>query len=102
MSKIKNEKTPVPSTKEMNDTDVLNDLLHSEKEMSSNYNTATGEMSNKTLYKKIMELMSEIKEAEREAFDLLFKNGWYTLEKEEETKINQAYSDSNNQINELG
>lgn len=102
MSKIENEKTQIPSTKEINDMDILNDILYSEKAMSENYNTAIGEMSNKTLFKKILELYNETKEIERDTFDLLFKNGWYSLEKAEETKINQAYNEANNQIKELG
>lgn len=102
MSKIENEKTQVPSTKDMNDMDLLNDVLFSEKIMNNNYNTSLGEMSNKNLFKKFMELYEEMKNLEREAFDLIFKNGWYSLEKEEETKINQVYTEANSQTKELG
>lgn len=102
MSKIENEKTQVPSTKDVNDMDLLNDILQSEKDISNNYNLAVGEMSNKSLFKKILELYKESKETAREAFDLAFQNGWYSLEKAEETKIQQAYDEANSQIKELG
>ena len=52
MSKIGNEKVEVSSTKEMNDLDILNDIMQSEKNNSNNYSIAIDEMSNKVLYKK--------------------------------------------------
>lgn len=102
MSKVENEKTQVPSTKDMNDMDLLNDILQSEKEISNNYNLAAGEMSSKNLFKKIFELYKEAKETTRNAFDLAFQNGWYSLEKAEEVKIQQAYNEANSQVKELG
>ena len=54
MAKIQNEKVEVNSTKEMNDKDLLNDILQCEKNESNNYSCALNEMSNKVLYKKVL------------------------------------------------
>ncbi len=102
MSKIENEKTQIPSTKDLSDMDLLNDIMQSEKDISNCYNLAISEMSNKNLFKKIMDLYKETKETARRAFDLSFQNGWYSLEKAEETKIQQAYNKANSQVKELG
>jgi spore coat protein CotF len=101
MKKVENEKVEVPQTKDMNDSDILNDVLTSEKNMSNNYSYAIDEMSNKVLYKKIMKIFEDTKNMARESFELSFKKGWYTLEKADENKITQAYDKANQQINEL-
>lgn len=99
--KIENEKTPVSETKEMNDSDILNDILSSEKNISNNYSYAIDEMSNKALFKKIMNIFDDTKKAAREAFEMAFKKGWYSLEEAEETKITEAYDNANKQVKEL-
>jgi spore coat protein CotF len=101
MKKVENEKVQVPETKDMNDSDILNDVLSSEKNMSNNYSYAIDEMSNKTLFKKIMKIFDDTKSAARDAFELSFKKGWYSLEKADETKITQAYDKANQQVKEL-
>ena len=101
MKKVENKKTPTSKVKSMNDEDILNDILSNEKSMSNNYGYAIDEMSNKVLFKKIMDIFKDTKNAARNAFELSFEKGWYTLEKAEKNKIKQAYDKANKQVKEL-
>lgn len=99
--KVECEKQEVSATKEMNDKDILNDILLCLKNVSNNYSIAMDEMSNKKLYKEIHSIFNETKDAAREAFDLAFSKGWYSLENADESKISQAYEKANKQTKEL-
>lgn len=101
MKKVKNEKKEVPATKEMNDENILNDILSGEKCISNNYSIAIDEMSNMALYKKIMDIFKDTKNAARMAFNLSFKKGWYVLEEAETKKIDEAYTKAKDQVKEL-
>ncbi len=101
MKKVENKKTPTSKLKSMNDSDILNDILSSEKSMSNNYSYAIDEMSNKTLFKKVLDIFKDTKNAARVVFELSFRKGWYSLEKAEKNKITQAYDKANKQVKEL-
>lgn len=101
MSKIQNEKIEVDNTDKLNDLDLLNDILESEKNTSNNYSIALNEMSNNKLYKEVFELFKETKELAREAYNIAFKNGWYTLETAEETKISKALKEAKKRLKEI-
>lgn len=101
MSKISNIKKEVPCTKERNDKDYLNDILTEEKNLSNNYSISLNEMSNKVLYKKIFTLFKDTKLLAREAYDLCFLNGWYTLDTALEQDILKARTDGEKDLKEL-
>ncbi len=101
MSKVKNEMVEVPKTKEMNDENYLTDILTSEKNMSNNYSIGLNEMSNEHLYKEILDLFLTSKGFAREAYELMFKNGWYELTKAAETDITTTYDKSSQKVKEL-
>ena len=101
MSKIQNEKIAVEDTNELNDLDLLNDILENEKNTSNNYSIALNEMSNNKLYKEIFELFKDTKELAREAYNIAFQKGWYTLETAEESKINVALKEAEKRLNEI-
>ena len=101
MPKIQNEKIEVDNTDKLNDLDLLNDILESEKNTSNNYSIALNEMSNNKLYKEVFELFKETKELAREAYNIAFKNGWYTLETAEETKISKALKEAEKRLKEI-
>lgn len=101
MEKIKNETIEVPSTKEMNDENILNDILSNEKNMSNNYSIALDEMSNKYLYKEIFEMYRSIKDLAREAYELAFSNGWYELTKSDESEITAIYDKNKKKLKEI-
>ena len=99
--KVECKQKETPSTKEMNDKDILNDILLCLKNTSNNYSLAIDEMSNKILYKEIYKIFNETKAKAREAYELAFSNGWYSLEKAETTKINEAITKMTKQKKEL-
>lgn len=100
-NKVQNTKVEVPSTIEMNDENYLNDILETEKNMSVNMTIALNEASNETLYNELYELFIQIKNAQRDLFELAFRKGWYTLEKAEQTKISEEYNKLSQSLNEL-
>lgn len=99
MSKIKNEKVIVNEGLELNLEDILNDILSNEKNMSNNFSIALNEMSNKVLYDMVFDIFKCTKDLARSAYNLAFKNGWYVLETESESKINSAYKEYSDKLN---
>lgn len=99
--KIQNPKTEVPATKEMNDKDYLNAMLETEKNMSVNMCIALNEASNEELYSELYDMFEEIKESQRDLYELAFQKGWYSLEKELENKVMQKYNMLSQELQEL-
>lgn len=99
--KIENPKTEVPATKEMNDKDYLNAMLETEKNMSVNMCIALNEASNEELYEELDDMFDDIKESQRDLFELAFRKGWYSLEKEQENKVTQKYNMLTQELQEL-
>lgn len=89
--KIKNPETQVPKTPQMNDRDFINDLLTTEKYMTSAYSMALHEASHEGLYRDIMQIFSETQECQRNLYDLMFKKGWYAVEAADQQKLQQSY-----------
>ncbi len=85
----------------LTEEDILNDVMLCEKNISNNYSIAINEMSNSKLYKKVMSIFEDTKELARDIFNLMYINGWYTLESEEETKIEQSLKKYTNKMDEL-
>lgn len=100
-NKVQNPKIELDSSIEMNDENYLNDILETEKNMSVNFTYALNEASNETLFNEIYEMFKQIKEAQRNLFELSFKKGFYTLEKAETNKINEEYNTLLNKFNEI-
>lgn len=100
-NKIQNPKIELDSSIEMNDENYLNDILETEKNMSVNFTYALNEASNETLFNEIYEMFKQIKEAQRNLFELSFRKGFYTLEKAETNKINEEYNMLLNKFNEI-
>lgn len=99
--KIKNPKKEVPCSTEMNDCDYLNNVLEMEKNMSNNLSIALNEASNEKLFTEIEYMFDDVKKAQRELFEMSFERGWYTLEKENLTKIEETCNELKNKMNEL-
>ncbi len=92
MNKISNNKQEVENTINMNDKDYSNKLLTCLKEITKNYCFSLIEASNETLYEKYKEMFLKYSKLQREVFELMFKKGWYELEKVENTKLNEKYN----------
>ena len=100
-NQITNPKTNVPTGINMNDKDYLTCLLTILKEMTKNYATAMTEASNEHLYKSYYSIFKEVSTLQREVYELMFKNGWYSLEKEEATKIEQKHQTLSTEYQDL-
>lgn len=99
--KVQNTKTEVPKSINMNDCDYLNDMLETEKNMGVNLCIALNEASNNELYEEIFDFFEDVKEAGRDLYELAFKKGWYSLEKETPEKISTKYNELQQKYNDL-
>ena len=100
-NKISNPKVEVPTGIELNDKDYLSHVLASLKAMEKNYVVALTEASNESLFGKYEEMFNSIKSLQREVYELMFRKGWYELEKAEENKITQKYNTLNQEYIDL-
>ncbi len=98
---VKNPQTEVPQTSAMNDRDCINDVLQSIKNLSNNLSIAINEASNRQLFDEFMQMFNDTKQAQRDLYNLMFKNGWYSLEKAEQQKIQQKIQEFQPKMNEL-
>jgi len=101
MSKVTNKETEVPSSIELNDMDCLYTMLMIEKAIVHHLSTIIDEASNIELHDKYVSMSEEVEMHAREAFDLMFKNGWYPLEEETEKKKAQEKSTLSKKLEDL-
>jgi spore coat protein CotF len=88
---IKNPETQVPKTPQMNDRDFLDDMLATEKYMTSSYSVFLHEASHQQLYQDMLNIFTETQNCQRELYNLMFKKGWYKLEAADQQKLQQSY-----------
>ena len=98
---VSNPKTEVPNGIELNDKDYITSLLTCLKEMTKNYSVALTEASNEALYDKHKEVFDEISLMQREVYELMFRKGWYEMEKAEQQKIDSKYQMLSTEYNDL-
>jgi spore coat protein CotF len=90
-SKIKNPKTQIPETPQMTDRDYINDMLATEKYMTSSYSTALNEASHEALYMDLEQVFVESQRCQRDLFNLMFEKGWYSFEAAQPQTLQQSY-----------
>lgn len=100
-NQINNPKTEVPTGINLNDKDCANALLSCLKEMVKNYSIVLTEASNETLYQEYKRMFDTYSSLQREVYELMFRKGWYTLEKAETQKINNKYQMLNQEFTDL-
>ena len=98
---LKNTKTLVKKGKKLNDEDILNDVLISMKHLVSSYSIALNEASNKNIYKLFSSLLNNSSKLQSELFDISFKNGWYTIETADSSKIDKTFKKFNKSLNDI-
>jgi spore coat protein CotF len=89
--KFQNPETQVPKTPQMNERDFINDLLTTEKYMTTSYNMALNEASHDGLYNDILQIFSETQNCQRNLYNLMFRKGWYGIESADQQKLQQSY-----------
>ena len=85
--KIQNSQTKVSETIELNDKDYMTNLLSILKCLEKDMAVVLTEASNEILYKEYKNIFDKICEFQRNAYELMFKFGWYELEKASKNKI---------------
>lgn len=100
-NEISNPQTEVSKGIELNEKDYINCLLSTLKEMSKNYVISMTEASNEALYNRYKEIFNKISELQRETYEVMFKKGWYKLEKAEQQKISNKYNTLKKEYEEL-
>ncbi|RFU64955.1 spore coat protein [Peribacillus glennii] len=98
-SQIANPQTgqlPKVKSPDMNDRDFINDGLSTCKYLTDSLNVAVREASHKELYSDMLQILMETHDSCREMYNIMFQNGWYKLEAEEQQKIDQAYKQFSN------
>ncbi len=99
--KIQNPETQVPKTPQMNERDFINDLLTTEKYMTTSYTMALHEASHKGLYDDLMTIFTETQNSQRDLYNLMFQKGWYAIEAADQQKLQQSYQQFQGYTNQL-
>ena len=100
-NKICNSKTEVPTGISFNDKDYINTLLSCLKEMVKNYAYAMTEASNENLYNSYKSMFDNYISLQREVYEIMFRKGWYSLEKAEMQKISSKIQILNQELIDL-
>ncbi|MDD5888832.1 MAG: spore coat protein [bacterium] len=90
-SKVCNPKVEVSSGMELNDKDYISSLNTCLKDIVKNYVVAMTEASNERLFEAYKNIFSELLILQRETYELMFRKGWYCLEKSPVQKITQKF-----------
>lgn len=101
-NQISNPKVEVPTGINLNEKDYITCLLTTLKEMSKNYVTAMTEASNESLYSVYKEILEKVSDLQREVYEVMFRKGWYILEKSDTNKINTKYQTFSQEYADLG
>lgn len=98
---ICNPEVEVPSGIAFNDKDYMNALLSTLKELEKNLAITLTECSCEELYQQYFNLFSSVAKLQREAYEIMFRKGWYILEKAEQNKIDQKLQMLSKEFNRL-
>ena len=85
----------------LTDEEILNDTLSSCKTLLNLLNTYATEASNEEIEDIIEDIYLTMKDNQRNLYKVMYKKGWYKLEKEDSKKINSAITKFSDYRNEL-
>ena len=74
----------------LTEEEMLNDTLASCKSLMSLLNIYATEASNEEIEDVIEDIYLQMKDNQRNLYKVMYKKGWYKLEKEDTKKINSA------------
>lgn len=100
-NKVCCEEIEVTKTIDMNDRDYLVDIQNSEKEITKNMCVVLTEASNDEFHSELLTMFETTENLQREAYELAWNNGWYSLEETEKTKITQKQKELQKKLDEL-
>ena len=82
---------------QMQEREVFNDILSSQKFTTETYNTFANECVTPNIRSEFMRILTEEHEIQADVFDEMKKRGWYTTPAAEQQKIQQAKQKFQNQ-----
>lgn len=82
---------PTVKGPEMNDRDYVNDALSTCKYLTDSLNIAVKEASHNELHADFQRILNETHQSTRELYNLMFQQGWYKLEAEDQQKLQTTY-----------
>ena len=100
-NQISNPKVGVPTGMALNDKDYISSLLSTLKQLVKDYAVVLTEVSNETLYNEYKEMFNTYSSLQREVYELMFRKGWYVLEKSDANKISNKYQTLNQEFMDL-
>ena len=100
-NQISNPKVGVPTGISLNDKDYISSLLSTLKQLVKDYAVVLTEVSNETLYNEYKEMFNTYSSLQREVYELMFRKGWYVLEKSDANKISNKYQTLNQEFMDL-
>lgn len=75
---------------EMNDRDRINDILSTEKYLSTAYGIGLNEMQNPQLHQAIQQILNDVHTSQFQLFELMFQNGWYKMKVADAQEVAQT------------
>ena len=100
-NQIKNPKVETPTGMTLNDKDYISSLLSTLKQLVKNYAVSLTEASCEELYEQYKEMFDTYSSLQREVYELMFRKGWYVLEKSDTNKISSKYQTLNQEFMDL-
>ena len=85
----------------LTEEEILNDTLASCKNLLGLLNIYATEASNEEIEDVVEDIYLTMKDNQRNLYKVMYKKGWYKLEKEDSKKINSAITKFNDFKNEL-
>ena len=78
------------TTPKFSDQDMINDVLSTQKFMTSGYNNSANEASEPTVKNAMMSILDEEHVIQHQVFEEMESRGWYPTEAAAKDKINQV------------
>jgi spore coat protein CotF len=77
---------------EWNDRDRINDVLTTEKYLTTGYNVGLNEMQNPQLRETVRTILNETHKLQESIFDQMFQKGWYKMKAADNQEVFQAHT----------
>lgn len=85
----------------MNDKDMMQDLLTSEKQVIASYSSGISESSCMNLRNTLVNNFKNTQEVQYKVFDIMKQKGWYPTKDAPSTEVQQLKNESNQMSGEL-
>ena len=81
----------------MKDSEIITDLILTEKKMSTNYNTFASECTNTKLRDTFVDILTQSHRTQTKLYETATQKGWYTVTQAQPQQIQQVEQKFSNQ-----